>query len=203
MAFWNGSMAFLEQIPFWALLLTLFLFAAVQQVFPPCPAELVLFAAGCLARPALPMLAAYGLGAVLTATGLFWLAQKNGAALCALPAVQRLFPRVWQRRARVLLRHYGAPGLILCKFIPGAGTVSLLVAGAMGLRGASATLAAGFGSLGPCFLYFYGGRLASGSLPVLLRISHSYVWAAVLLAAGLLGLCTLFVSRRILVKKAK
>ena len=139
-----GFVEWQTHIPLVALYLLMAAFAAVENVFPPVPADTVVALGS--------WLAARGEGSVLWAFLATWIANVAGAG--AMYAVGRRHGAGWmhrrfpslgsernERRLRALHGKYGMTALVLSRFIPGIRALVPPFAGAMHLSFAPTMLA--------------------------------------------------------------
>src|SRR3954467_3462022 len=122
----SGFIAWLSHVPLAALYLIMASFAAVENVFPPVPADTVVALGS--------WLAARGEGSAFWAIFATWVGNVAGAG--AMYAVGRRHGTAWmhkrfpalgdeknERRIRELYGRYGAISLMLSRFIPGVRAV--------------------------------------------------------------------------------
>ena len=145
-----GLLDWLSHVPLSALYLLMALFAAVENVFPPVPADTVVALGS--------WLAARGQGSVFWAIFATWLGNVAGAG--AMYAVGRRHGTAWmhrkfpaladernERRLRELHGKYGALSLVLSRFIPGVRAVVPPFAGALRISPVTTMLALSLASL--------------------------------------------------------
>ncbi|HEV7992769.1 MAG TPA: VTT domain-containing protein [Gemmatimonadaceae bacterium] len=138
-----GFVDWLTHIPLGALYLLMAAFAAVENVFPPVPADTVVALGS--------WLAARGQGSAFSAFLATWIGNVAGAA--AMYAVGSRHGSAWmrkrfpaladeknERRLRELHRKYGAGALVLSRFIPGVRALVPPFAGALHLSPVSTIL---------------------------------------------------------------
>jgi membrane protein DedA with SNARE-associated domain len=132
----SGFIAWLSHVPLAALYLIMALFAAVENVFPPIPADTVVALGSWLAArgqgsPLWAFLATW-IGNVAGASAMYFVGRRHGTAW-----VERRFPSIAdeknERRMRELHGKYGAASLLLSRFIPGVRAVVPPFAGALRL----------------------------------------------------------------------
>ena len=154
--------------------------------------------------PGLPIIVLYASGTVLSSFLVFSLARRNGRKMLRSRLVRRFFPRRYQLKAGIYIRHYGILTLVFCKFIPGINTVSLIMGGAMGLKGALAYFAIGATGVAANVIYFTAGLLIGNNLPNLVGFSKKISLLSLLLGiAAVSGAACIFQLRRNLLKKAR
>lgn len=145
----DGLVAWLTHVPLGVLYLLMAAFAAVENVFPPVPADTVVALGS--------WLAARGQGSALWAFLATWLGNVAGAG--AMYAVGRRHGTAWlhrrfpalgdeknERRLRELYAKYGAASLVLSRFIPGVRALVPPFAGALRLAPLTTMLAIGTAS---------------------------------------------------------
>lgn len=139
-----GLLDWLAHVPLGALYLLMALFAAVENVFPPVPADTVVALGS--------WLAARGQGSAFWAFFATWVGNVAGAG--AMYGVGRRHGTAWmhkrfpaladernERRILELHRKYGAVSLVLSRFIPGVRAVVPPFAGALRLSPVTTMLA--------------------------------------------------------------
>ena len=140
----GGLIEWLTSMPLGVLYLLMALFAAVENVFPPVPADTVVALGS--------WLAARGQGSAFWAFFATWVGNVAGAG--AMYAVGRRHGTAWmhrrfpaladeknERRLRELHGKYGAASLVLSRFIPGVRAVVPPFAGALRMPPVSTMLA--------------------------------------------------------------
>jgi membrane protein DedA with SNARE-associated domain len=138
-----GFVEWLTHIPLAALYLLMALFAAVENVFPPVPADTVVALGSWLAArgqgSALWAFVATWIGNVVGATAMYAIGRRHGSAW-----MHRRFPALAdeknERRLRELHGKYGAFALVLSRFIPGVRALVPPFAGALRLSPTSTLL---------------------------------------------------------------
>ena len=131
-----GFIDWLTHIPLAALYLLMAAFAAVENVFPPVPADTVVALGSWLAArgqgSALWAFLATWIGNVVGAVGMYAVGRRHGSAW-----MHKRFPALGdeknERRLRELHRRYGAGALVLSRFIPGVRALVPPFAGALRL----------------------------------------------------------------------
>jgi membrane protein DedA with SNARE-associated domain len=145
-----GLLAWLSHVPVSVLYLLMAAFAAVENVFPPVPADTVVALGS--------WLAARGQGSVVWAILATWAGNVAGAG--AMYAVGRRHGTAWmhkkfpaladernERRLRELHGKYGALSLVLSRFIPGVRALVPPFAGALRISPVTTMLALSLASL--------------------------------------------------------
>jgi membrane protein DedA with SNARE-associated domain/rhodanese-related sulfurtransferase len=122
-------------------LLVVFLSVAVEQAGAPIPAYPMLLVAGSLAaegRLSLPAAFALAVLACVLADGLWYVAgQRFGSRVLRLICRLSLSPDGCVRQTESIFARWGAPSLLVAKFVPGFGSVATSMAGSTGIgRGA-------------------------------------------------------------------
>lgn len=132
----SGFIAWLSSIPLVALYLIMAVFAAIENVFPPVPADTVVALGSWLAArgqgsPLWAFLATW-LGNIAGASAMYFLGRRHGTAW-----LERRFPKIAdeksERRIRELHGKYGTASLFLSRFIPGVRALVPPFAGALRL----------------------------------------------------------------------
>ena len=139
-----GFVDWLSHIPLAALYLLMSLFAAVENVFPPVPADTVVALGSWLAArgqgSALWAFLATWIGNVAGAFAMYAVGRRHGAGW-----MRRRFPALAddrsERRLRGLYGKYGATALVLSRFIPGVRALVPPFAGALHLSPLTTMLA--------------------------------------------------------------
>lgn len=137
----NGIISWLTALPLAVLYPVMALFAAVENVFPPVPADTVVALGS--------WLAARGSGSVLAAFAATWVGNVAGAAAMYFVGrrhgagwMQQRFPRLADgsgtARLEKMYATYGIPALIVSRFIPGLRALVPPVAGALHVPPAAA-----------------------------------------------------------------
>ena len=131
-----GLLQWLSGVPLGALYLLMALFAAVENVFPPVPADTIVALGSWLAArgqgsPVWAFLATW-LGNVAGASAMYFVGRRHGSAW-----MRRRFPSLDDERGEQRLRElhgkYGTLSLLLSRFIPGVRALVPPFAGALHL----------------------------------------------------------------------
>ena len=132
----SGLIAWLTSVPLGVLYLIMALFAAVENVFPPIPADTVVALGSWLAArgqgsPVWAFLSVW-IGNIAGAAAMYFVGRRHGTAW-----IERRFPKIAdeksESRFRELHRKYGAASLFLSRFIPGVRALVPPFAGALRL----------------------------------------------------------------------
>ncbi|HET9798376.1 MAG TPA: VTT domain-containing protein, partial [Gemmatimonadaceae bacterium] len=132
----SGLVQWLSGVPLGALYLLMALFAAVENVFPPVPADTIVALGSWLAArgqgsPLWAFLATW-FGNVAGASAMYFVGRRHGSAW-----MRRRFPSLaderGERRLRELHGKYGTLSLLLSRFIPGVRALVPPFAGALHL----------------------------------------------------------------------
>lgn len=190
----DGLLDWLTQVPLTALYLLMALFAAVENVFPPVPADTVVaFGSWLAARgqgSAFWAFFATWVGNVAGALAMYGVGRRHGVAW-----VHRRFPALTdernERRIREWHAKYGAVSLVLSRFIPAVRAVVPPVAGALRLSPLTTTLALSLASAVWYGLVSYLAFRAGADWGALLARINRYgrgaaLGAAVIVATALL-----------------
>jgi len=185
-----GLLDWLTHVPLAALYLLMALFAAVENVFPPVPADTVVALGSWLAArgqgSAFWAFFATWVGNVAGAGAMYFVGRRHGTAW-----MHRRFPALSdeknERRLRELHGKYGALSLVLSRFIPGVRAVVPPFAGALRISPVTTMLALALASAVWYGLVSYiAFRAGADWASVMERISrfgrYAAVGAAVLVA---------------------
>ena len=132
----SGLIAWLTSVPLGVLYLIMALFAAVENVFPPIPADTVVALGSWLAArgqgsPVWAFLSVW-IGNIAGAAAMYFVGRRHGTVW-----IERRFPKIAdeksENRLRELHRRYGAASLFLSRFIPGVRALVPPFAGALRL----------------------------------------------------------------------
>jgi membrane protein DedA with SNARE-associated domain len=132
----SGLIAWLSHAPLALLYLIMALFAAVENVFPPIPADTVVALGSWLAArgqgsPVWAFLSVW-IGNIAGAAAMYFVGRRHGTWW-----IERRFPRIAdeksENRFEELHRKYGAASLFLSRFIPGVRALVPPFAGALRL----------------------------------------------------------------------
>jgi len=192
----SGLIGWLSHAPLALLYLIMAAFAAVENVFPPIPADTVVALGSWLAArgqgsPLWAFLSVW-VGNIAGASAMYYVGRRHGTAW-----IERRFPKIAdeksENRFQELHRKYGAASLFLSRFIPGVRALVPPFAGALRLPAvsslASVALASGIWYGLVSYLAFRAGAADWNALTG--RISSVGRWiaigAGVVLAAGALA----------------
>ena len=132
----SGLIAWLTSVPLGVLYLIMALFAAVENIFPPIPADTVVALGSWLAArgqgsPVWAFLSVW-IGNIAGAAAMYFVGRRHGTVW-----IERRFPKIAdeksENRFRELHRKYGAASLFLSRFIPGVRALVPPFAGALRL----------------------------------------------------------------------
>jgi membrane-associated protein len=132
----SGLIGWLSHAPLGLLYLIMAVFAAVENVFPPIPADTVVALGSWLAArgqgsPLWAFLSVW-IGNIAGAAAMYYVGRRHGTAW-----IERRFPKIAdeksENRFRELHRKYGAASLFLSRFIPGVRALVPPFAGALRL----------------------------------------------------------------------
>ena len=136
----SGLIGWLSHAPLALLYLIMAAFAAVENVFPPIPADTVVALGSWLAArgqgsPLWAFLSVW-VGNIAGASAMYYVGRRHGTAW-----IERRFPKIAdeksENRFRELHRKYGAASLFLSRFIPGVRALVPPFAGALRLPAVS------------------------------------------------------------------
>jgi membrane protein DedA with SNARE-associated domain len=190
----DGLIAWLTHVPLGVLYLLMAAFAAVENVFPPVPADTVVALGS--------WLAARGQGSALWAFLATWVGNVAGAG--AMYAVGRRHGTAWmhrrfpalgdaknERRLQELYGKYGAASLVLSRFIPGVRALVPPFAGALRLAPLTTMLAIGTASAVWYGLVSYLAFRAGADWGALMERVTSFGRLTALVAAVVIGVAAL------------
>jgi membrane protein DedA with SNARE-associated domain len=189
-----GLLEWLSHVPLSVLYLLMALFAAVENVFPPVPADTVVALGS--------WLAARGQGSAVWAIFATWVGNVAGAgAMYAIgwrhgtAWMHRKFPALSdernERRLRELHGKYGALSLVLSRFIPGVRAVVPPFAGALRISPVTTMLALSLASLVWYGLVSYLAFRAGADWGALIARVTRYGRFAAIFAASVVGVAAL------------
>jgi membrane protein DedA with SNARE-associated domain len=189
-----GFIDWLTHIPLAALYLLMAAFAAIENVFPPVPADTVVALGS--------WLAARGQGSALWAFLATWIGNVSGAALMYFVGrrhgsawMRKRFPALAdeknERRLRELHGKYGAGALVLSRFIPGVRALVPPFAGALKLSPLSTIVSIALASGVWYGLISYLAFRAGADWSALTATITHYGRLTALVAAALVGAGTL------------
>jgi membrane protein DedA with SNARE-associated domain len=196
------TLEWLTSLPPLALYLTLALVAAIENVFPPVPADTVValgafLAARGEASPWLTFASTFAgnmSGVALT----FWLGRAYGSAWIARRFFKRSDEMAAEQRLRDLHTRFGAVSLFVSRFLPGFRAVVPPLAGALRLPVVPSFLAMSVASaVWYGALTWLGFRLAGDLEELVARIAHANrVLAAVAVSLVAVGVVVWLLRRR-------
>ena len=132
----DGALQWLSQLPVAALYAILALAAALENIFPPLPADTVVaFGAFLAARGQGTAVASFlstWLGNLIGATIMYWVGRHYGADVIR-NRIPGLKGDAAERRLRAMHGKYGLAALFISRFLPGVRAVVPPFAGALGL----------------------------------------------------------------------
>jgi membrane protein DedA with SNARE-associated domain len=189
-----GFVEWLTQVPLAVLYLLMGLFAAVENVFPPVPADTVVALGSWLAArgqgsPLWAFLATW-IGNVAGAAAMYFVGRRHGSAW-----MHRRFPALAdarnERRLRELHGRYGAGALVLSRFIPGVREIVPPFAGALKLSPVSTILSIAVASGIWYGLVSYLAFKAGADWNALTAMVTRYGRGAAIVAAAIVGIAAL------------
>jgi membrane protein DedA with SNARE-associated domain len=133
----DALLDWLAGLPAAAQYAALMAFSAVENVFPPVPADVAVALGAFLARrgevsaPLLGVLC--WLANCASSAGVFWLAREKGDDFLASRVGRALVPEDAQKAVHDAYEKWGVIGIFLSRFLPGFRAAVLPVAGAVGL----------------------------------------------------------------------
>lgn len=190
----------LAALPPVVLYLTLVLFAAFENVFPPLPTDTVVaFGTWLAARGEGSALAAFlctWLGNVAGAAAMYEVGRRHGTAW-----MRRRFPRLADARGEARLRglysRYGLAALVVSRFIPGVRALVPPMAGALGVPAVPAIAAVALASgVWYGLVSWLAWRAGSNWDAVLAMLGRSGRAAAVVAAVLVVGLAAMLLRQR-------
>jgi len=190
-----GLMDWLSHVPMSVLYLLMAAFAAVENVFPPVPADTVVALGSWLAArgqgSAFWAIVATWVGNVAGAGAMYFVGRRHGTAW-----MHKRFPALAdeknERRLRELHGKYGAISLVLSRFIPGVRALVPPFAGALRISPVTTMLSLSLASAVWYGMVSYVAFRAGADWGALMARITRYgrfaaVGAAVIVAAGALG----------------
>jgi len=195
----DSLLAWLTSVPIGTLYVALAAVAAIENVFPPIPADTVVALGS--------FLAARGKGSVIAAFAATWFGNVSGAmimyAIGRRYGAERLEHRLLgdkgppaERRLQRLYGRYGVIALFASRFIPGVRALVPPFAGALRVPALRAGIAIGSASAIWYGTVSYLGFTLGGNWPQVLRLISEYGRALAITAIGLLVLGgTLWLTR--------
>jgi membrane-associated protein len=180
----------------------LMLLSALENVFPPVPADLAtaLGAFWAVRAGISPVLVGFlcFLGNQMTAAGVYFWARSKGAAVLQLPAFRALLPAEIQPAMRDYIARFGSLGVFLSRFLPGLRAGVLPFAGIHDLSPSKALLPAALASL-----IWYAALTAAGCALGLAYDEVKTMVARVTGALGVVGIVIAIVGVALLWRAAK
>jgi membrane protein DedA with SNARE-associated domain/rhodanese-related sulfurtransferase len=178
-------------------LLLVFANILLEQLGVPLPAYPTLIITGALAQRgqySVALLLATAVAAALIADyAWFQLGKRYGRRVLSILCRISLSPDSCVRQTETAYTRYGAPSLLIAKFIPGFASVASALAGTLGTRAASFLLFDALGAALWAGLGIFLGTLFSDSIGDLLAVLQQLgKWGVLLIGAGFL----LFVARK-------
>lgn len=185
-----GLLDWLSHVPLGVLYLLMAAFAAVENVFPPVPADTVVALGSWLAArgqgSAFWSFFATWVGNVAGAGAMYFIGRRHGAAW-----MHKRFPALGdeknERRLRELHGRYGAISLVLSRFVPGVRALVPPFAGALRISPITTMLALSLASAVWYGLVSYVAFHAGANWGALMARITRYGRFAALAAAGLIA----------------
>ncbi len=173
--------------PLWELILFSFFSACIQLIFPPYPSEILLLVSGGLtvaniiSGPA--VIISYASGTVFSSLVIFYFSRIIGKPILHNKYMRMIFSRRNQLKASFYMRRYGAPALVICKFLPGINTVCIFIGGTLGLKGIAPILSIVLAGISQNVVFYIAGMLIGDNLPSFFKYSKNISLAAIILAS--------------------
>ena len=195
----TGLVQWLSGVPLGALYLLMALFAAVENVFPPVPADTVVALGSWLAArgqgsPVWAFVATW-IGNVAGAAAMYFVGRRHGSSW-----MRKRFPSLaderGERRLRELHGKYGTMSLLLSRFIPGVRALVPPFAGALQLSPVSSLAAIAIASGVWYGLVSYVAFRAGASWTALLATISRYGRLTAVGAAIVVGIAAIVWWRR-------
>ncbi len=134
----ENLLGWLVEIPAWASAAVLMLLSAVENIFPPIPADVAVALGAFLAqragRSALLLGTLCWLANCASAAGIYAVARALGPAFLERGLGRRIVPPVALAAIRAAYERHGALGIFLSRFLPGFRAGVLPFAGVVGLK---------------------------------------------------------------------
>jgi len=187
----NSFFAWLNTVPIGTLYVALAIVAAIENVFPPIPADTVVALGSFLAArgrgSVIAVFLATWAGNVSSAMLMFWLGARYGSASLQRRLLGNKAPGAEQRLSRLYGR-YGVMALFASRFIPGGRALVPPFAGALRVPPLQAGLAIGGASAIWYGTVSYLGFTVGGNLPRVAQVISEYGRILAAVAATLLVL---------------
>lgn len=155
-----------------------FINAVLQVIFPPYPGDSVVIFQGYLSSrgilsPALLFMSTFA-GTLLSSHFLYAISQKYGVGLIEIKFFKKYFHTERVYGLEKWFNKYGAPAIIVSKFIPGIGSLTLIGAGLFKLKAVPALVSIFFSSLLRSIFLFMTGQLAGENLELIKEFITQY-----------------------------
>lgn len=169
-----------------------FINAVLQVLFPPYPGDSVVVFQGYLSsrgilNPPLLLLSTF-LGILLSSYFLYAISQKYGVGIIEIRFFKKYFHTEKVYKLEKWFDKYGAPAIIISKFVPGIGSLTLIGAGIFKLRTLPALISIFIASLLRSIFLFMTGQLAGENIELIQSFITKYqnLLLALILLAGAL-----------------
>lgn len=161
-------------------LMIVFLNVLIEQLGAPLPTYPILVMTGAMLERSgysAPLLLLLAVTAALIADlTWYWAGRRYGRRVMALVCRMSLSPDACLRQTETLYLRWGAPSLLVAKFIPGFASIASALAGAMGTRPTRFLLFDGIGAAFWAGSAIYLGSLFSTSIDGLLLTLEQLGW---------------------------
>jgi membrane protein DedA with SNARE-associated domain len=155
-----------------------FISASLQILFPPYPGDTVLVLEGYLSSTgyfspyliALNAMAATFLSCIL----LYHLAYRLGDRIFEVSIIKKFFSRDKQQKLMDWFKKYGSAAILISKFVPGIGSLTMLVAGTFKVPRIKAYIAMGAATIIHNSFLVIIGRLAGSNMEHIKTIISKY-----------------------------
>lgn len=175
----------------------LFFNSALQVLFPPYPGDSLTVFAGYLSTLGkfnTPLLLLFILsGTYLSSVFLYLISLKFGQKIIGIKFVKKYFNINKIHKLENWFNKYGALAIIINKFIPGIGSLTLIAAGLFRLRPVPAFISIGIVTAIHNTFLFMGGRLTGDNINLIKYIVYQYKFY-ILLAFALISIIYFYIK---------
>lgn len=171
-----------------------FVNSVLQIIFPPYPGDSVVVFQGYLSSmgvlsPALLFLSTFA-GAFSSSVFVYMISHRFGERLIKGRFFRKYFHAEKVYRLENWFNKYGAPAIIINKFIPGIGSLTLIAAGLFKLKTLPAIISIGVASMLRSVFLFMAGQLAGENIDLLQKLVIQY---HKLILSGILLVCAVYI----------
>jgi membrane-associated protein len=159
----DAFLSWVKELPGWAVYGVLMALSALENVFPPVPADVAVVLGAFLSRRGLTVAPLLGLlcwlANTVTSAGMYFLARARGAAFFASGWPRALLPPQAMAALREASARHGVLGIFVSRFLPGVRAAVTPFAGVVGMSPLRALLPAAAASA-----IWYALLVAAGSI---------------------------------------